>query len=278
MPSERSDRFGTADYATYYEAVNDLSENAYEAAAVRYQRLFRPLLRDLPRDAAILDAGCGAGLLIHALRSAGFTNLTGIDPSASLCARAIARGLPVRQIAADSIETASGEITERYDVIFLLDVLEHIPTSRQIGFLRGLYSLLHSGGRLVVSVPNATSGLATRWRYNDWTHEASFTEHSLRFVLKTSGFHDIRFLPHEFFRRPRFPFLVRRSVLHWWLHRLMRGFRRLQVVGELGTEGWSVPLSLNLLAVAARDGASTPPCHSGDADTTVAPQRADSRP
>lgn len=278
MPSARSDRFGTADYATYYEAVNDLSESAYEAAAVRYHRLFLPLLRDLPRDAAILDAGCGAGLLIHALRSAGFANVTGIDPSASLCARAVARGLPVRCVPTDFIETSGCTGVQRYDLIFLLDVLEHIPASRQLGFLCGLHSLLHSGGRLVVSVPNATSGLATRWRYNDWTHEASFTEHSLRFVLKASGFHDIRFLPHEFFSRPRFPFLLRRSVLHWWLHRLMRGFRRLQVVGELGTEGWNVPLSLNLLAVAARGGASIPSCHPGDAHATATPPQADIRP
>jgi hypothetical protein len=181
-------------------------------------------------------------------------------------------------VPADFIETSGCTGVQRYDLIFLLDVLEHIPASRQLGFLGGLHSLLHSGGRLVVSVPNATSGLATRWRYNDWTHEASFTEHSLRFVLKASGFHDIRFLPHEFFSRPRFPFLLRRSVLHWWLHRLMRGFRRLQVVGELGTEGWNVPLSLNLLAVAARGGASTPSCHPGDAHATATPPQADIRP
>jgi 2-polyprenyl-3-methyl-5-hydroxy-6-metoxy-1,4-benzoquinol methylase len=278
MPSERSDRFGTADYADHYATVNDLSDRRYEETATWYQRILADVLGDLRHDAKLLDVGCGAGLLLHALRRAGFTHITGFDASESLCSLAAARGLPVRHVATDFIETASGEIPERYDVIFLLDVLEHIPTARHMAFLAGLRMLLQSGGQLVIAVPNATSALASRWRHIDWTHETAFTEHSLRFVLKASGFHDIRFLPHEFFSRPRFPFLLRRSVLHWWLHRLMRGFRRLQVVGELGTEGWNVPLSLNLLAVAARGGASTPSCHPGDANATATPPQADIRP
>jgi 2-polyprenyl-3-methyl-5-hydroxy-6-metoxy-1,4-benzoquinol methylase len=253
MPCAGNEQLATVDYADHYAAVNDLSAGRYEAAVAWYRRLLADVLCDLPLDAAILDVGCGAGLLLHALRASGFTTVSGIDPSASLCAIAQARGLPVRCEPEGFVETASARSQDRYDVIFLLDVLEHIPVIRHMAFLRGLHGLLRPAGRLVVSVPNANSALAARWRYIDWTHETAFTEHSLRFVLTSSGFRDVRLLVHEFFARPRLPFLIRRSVLHWWLHRLMRGFRRLQVVGELGAQGWSVPLSLNLLAVATRD-------------------------
>lgn len=253
MPFAGNERLATVDYAKYYATVNDLSDGRYESAVAWYRRILADVLCDLPVNAAILDVGCGAGLLLHALRASGFTTISGIDPSASLCAIAQARGLPVRCEPEDFVETASNRSQDRYDVIFLLDVLEHVPVARHLAFLRGLHGLLRPAGRLVVSVPNANSALAGRWRYDDWTHETAFTEHSLRFVLTSAGFRDVRLLVHEFFARPRLPFLIRRGVLHWWLHRLMRGFRRLQVVGELGAQGWSVPLSLNLLAVASRD-------------------------
>jgi hypothetical protein len=40
----------------------------------------------------------------------------------------------------------------------------------------------------------------------------------------------------------------RRSTMAWLLQRFFRALRRLKAVGEMGSEGWKVPLSLNLLA------------------------------
>jgi hypothetical protein len=40
-------------------------------------------------------------------------------------------------------------------------------------------------------VPNANSIVSSRWRYNDYTHFTSFTEHSLYFVLKNAGLDEI---------------------------------------------------------------------------------------
>lgn len=239
------------DYALHYVAFNDLSEANYARAAVWYRWLLADVLRGLPPSARILDVGCGPGLLVESLLKSGFTAVTGIDTSESLVSEAKKRGLPVHHVSADYIDNSPSNDDTAYDVIFLLDVLEHVSIPRQLSFLRGIRRRLRDQGRLVVSVPNANSSLASRWRYIDWTHTTAFTESSLRFVLGGAGFTAVRLLPHEFHMRPRLPFLVRSGVLHWWLHLLMRGFRRLEMVGELGSQGWTIPLSLNLLAVAS---------------------------
>ena len=109
---------------------------------------------------------------------------------------------------------------------------------------------MKKNGRLIATVPNASSGLAFRWRYNDWTHRTSFTEHSLDFLLYHAGFDDIKVLEAGPFRRPRLPFLVRPSVIRWLFLLFARSFRRLEMISELGwKEGRRVPLSLNIMAI-----------------------------
>jgi SAM-dependent methyltransferase len=251
MPYAADDTDERPDYGTHYAAVNNnLGDATYISTASWYGRMLSEILPSIARDALILDVGCGAGLLVNALQQAGFTNVAGVDPTESLVRVAAARGLPCRVVTEDFVEKASIDLASRHDVIFLLDVLEHIPVNRQLGFLRGLRRLLKPGGRLILSVPNASSTVAARWRYIDWTHTSAFTEHSLRYVLLGAGFGEPRFLPHEFGRRPRLPFLVRPAVLYWWMHRGFRLLRRLEMVAELGPQGWTIPLSVNLLATA----------------------------
>ena len=110
---------------------------------------------------------------------------------------------------------------------------------------------LKKGGRLIATVPNASSPLAGRWRYICWTHHTSFTEHSLDFLLYHAGFDNIHVFGAGSFRRPRLPFLIRPAVFRWLLLMFVRSFRRMEILAELGwKEGRSVPLSLNLLGVA----------------------------
>ncbi|MFM6526777.1 MAG: hypothetical protein ACKPIB_00560, partial [Dolichospermum sp.] len=63
--------------------------------------------------------------------------------------------------------------------------------------------------------------------------------------------------PTEFFHTPNIKWLSRsifrkwfwKTMLHWWIFRFVRFFRRLEMIGELGWEqGSIIPLSLNLLA------------------------------
>jgi len=120
-----------------------------------------------------------------------------------------------------------------------------------LDLLRSIHQSLKPGGRLILTVPNANSSLSARWRYIDWTHETSFTEHSLDFILSNAGFGQIDIRGSEFNRRPPLPFLPISGSRHWWAFCFFRLFRRLEMMAELGPDqGRKVPLSLNLLAIA----------------------------
>jgi SAM-dependent methyltransferase len=129
--------------------------------------------------------------------------------------------------------------------------VEHVPKEFHLDLLRSIHQSLEPEGRLILTVPNANSSLAARWRYIDWTHETSFTEHSLDFVLSNAGFQKITIQPAEFLFRPRFFYLPISGSRHWWAFCFFRFFRRLEMMAELGPDqGRKIPLSLKLLAIA----------------------------
>ena len=203
------------------------------------------------RSARILDVGCGMGYALLTLKHLGYQNVEGIDSDASQVQSSQAKGLHVQQTA-DSRSFLLGQAGQ-YDQVLALDLLEHIPHGEQIDFVAALAAALKPGGRLICTVPNANSALAARYHFIDWTHQCSFTEHSLDFLLYTGGFRNIRILPHEKIARPKLWWLPVGLSRHYWALRLVRGWRRLEMMAELGPEaGRAVPLSLNLLGLASK--------------------------
>lgn len=69
---------------------------------------------------------------------------------------------------------------ETYDIIFLNQVLEHIPRDYQLPTLKILYNHLEKWGKLIVNVPNAGNFLTLTEIYWDITHTSAFTENSLK--------------------------------------------------------------------------------------------------
>lgn len=210
----------------------------------------------MPEDCTvpILDVGCGRGYALQDLASLGYMNLQGIDRDAAQVAFARAQGLDVVQ-AADSIEHLAAK-PGVYAVILLMDVLEHVPRETQPDLLRSIARSLRPGGRLVCSVPNAASAIASYWLYNDYTHWWSFTDDSLKFLLEECGFSSVRCSGVEFFPRPRYLFwLPTPRAIGWWLRCGLRLRQRAAYVAELGWQrGRTVVLTPNLLAVADKSG------------------------
>jgi cyclopropane fatty-acyl-phospholipid synthase-like methyltransferase len=201
----------------------------------------------MARAERILDIGCGQGNLVYALTSFGFKDVHGIDLSEQQIAISKQHGLPCEVVDREYVANLANVAPSTFEAIFMLDVLEHLDKTEQLRMLNSISQLLVPGGRLILSVPNANASLGLRWRYNDWTHEMAFTEQSIEFVLLNSNFRDVTFLPYEFRTRPRLAFIPRKAVLFWVLLKIFRSMRRLEVVAELGPEGWRVPISLNLL-------------------------------
>ncbi|HEY4373057.1 MAG TPA: class I SAM-dependent methyltransferase [Burkholderiales bacterium] len=239
------------DYSLHYRKWNNHSPEHVAATSAYYQGVAG---QHLParRDAAILDVGCGIGLTLAAYGRLGYTNCGGIDISSEQVAAARAQGINAEYVADSAAFLLARPAS--YDFISAFDVLEHLPEDLLLPLLRAIHTALKPGGAFLCVVPNANCAIGMRWRYIDWTHRTSFTEHSLEFVLASGGFAapaigEVNF--HQ--RRPPYPFLPRPAVARWLLARFFRFWQRLQFAAEFGyAPSGAIPLSLNIMGVARR--------------------------
>jgi 2-polyprenyl-3-methyl-5-hydroxy-6-metoxy-1,4-benzoquinol methylase len=108
---------------------------------------------------SLLDVGCGNGQFISRMRSFGWT-VSGIDPDPAAVALGSKQGLHIRTgMVADLPET------ERYDVITLSHVVEHV--SDPVTLLRECAKRLQPNGRLILATPNINS-LGHSWFERFW--------------------------------------------------------------------------------------------------------------
>jgi SAM-dependent methyltransferase len=144
--------------------------------------------RFLPTDtsAPILDLGCGSGSFLDALRSRGYARLEGVDVSAAQVDAAHARGLTdiTRVPAVDHLRRHPA----RYALVTAFNLLEHQTRTELFELLDGIHAALAPGGRLIAVVPNAKGLFGAHVRFNDITHELSFTPQSVEQICAVTGF------------------------------------------------------------------------------------------
>ena len=104
---------------------------------------------------ALLDIGCGGGLLSEPMARLGFA-VTGVDPSerniGTARAHAAQSGTDVEYRAADA-ETLVAEVC-RFDVVLNMEVVEHVADLR--AYLDACATLIAPGGLMVVATLNKT--------------------------------------------------------------------------------------------------------------------------
>jgi 2-polyprenyl-3-methyl-5-hydroxy-6-metoxy-1,4-benzoquinol methylase len=166
-------------------------EAGFEAKArsVLFKSFQRTLGPWLPADknSAILDIGCGEGALLAFLRDAGFTNLHGFDASPENVQLCHARGFPnVAQH--DALELRRFAGGRKFNFIFCLDLLEHLPKEAALGFIASLRERLDYRGYAVLQTPNMGCVFGLFHRYADLTHEHSLTETTALDLLMAAGF------------------------------------------------------------------------------------------
>jgi SAM-dependent methyltransferase len=239
------------DYTIYYRRWHENTPEFFAAQAPMFRRLLSGIVVSLPKDAQVLDYGCGYGLLSFYLKQE-FQDVLSVDSSPQQIAVAKNMGLNAKVVAIEAFESWAASQAGRFDAIFLFDVLEHVPVNLQIAFLRTLSSTLKLEGQLLVKVPNANSLMATRWRYNDWTHTSSFTEASLDFVCLNAGLTQPVYLPDDSSMRPRLPWLPRPSIARYYLRVLLRSLWKLYLYAELGDQVKQITVGYNLFARTTR--------------------------
>ncbi|MEO6227126.1 MAG: bifunctional 2-polyprenyl-6-hydroxyphenol methylase/3-demethylubiquinol 3-O-methyltransferase UbiG [Thermomonas sp.] len=107
-------------------------------------------------DAAVLDVGCGAGLLSEAMAQAG-ARVTAIDLAPNLLKVARLHGLETGvkvDYRETAVETLASEQPTSFDAITCMEMLEHVPDPASI--IQACARLLKPGGQLFVSTLNRT--------------------------------------------------------------------------------------------------------------------------
>jgi len=176
-------------YARYNTYTRRPTVQDARTRQVAFRALERTLRPWLPADRAtpILDVGCGEGTLLAFLRERGYTNLAGFDLSPENVAICHALGLDfVEQ--GDALCLAERYLPGSFAVIFVMDVLEHLPKQRAAGFLEQARRCLQPGGAVIIQTPNMGSVFGVYHRYNDLSHEFCLTEKTARDLLMIAGF------------------------------------------------------------------------------------------
>jgi len=131
----------------------------------------------------ILEVGCGTGGNIAMLQQ--FGTVDAIEPDDYARAFASERtGVQVKGGYLPDVPLKDGH----YDLIVLLDVLEHIPDDK--GALVALRPKLAPGGRLMLAVP----AMPSLWSGHDVAHhhQRRYTRNRLEAVVKAAGFRTLR--------------------------------------------------------------------------------------
>ncbi|MDA3840287.1 MAG: methyltransferase [Patescibacteria group bacterium] len=138
-------------------------KNNYEDVAEHFsetrKKYIWPELKNLANtvkeDSTMLDLGCGNGRLIEAFDKK--VNYYGIDQSEKLIKLAKERHPGNSFSVGDALnlntfDFKKNNIPSKYDYIFAIAILQHIPTEeKRINLIRGLKNTLNPGGRIIFS-------------------------------------------------------------------------------------------------------------------------------
>jgi trans-aconitate methyltransferase len=239
------------DYSINYRRWHSESDAHFESQSMAYDRWLGSIIQSIPENAAILDYGCGFGLLSYYLKKR-FSSVLSVDSSHQQIAVAKSKGLDAEVISLDEFADWVVAYKERFDVIFLFDVLEHVPVISQIDFLYQLVGTLRADGQIFIKVPNANSLLAARWRYVDWTHTSSFTEASLDFVCLNSNLSQPIYMDDDSSVPPKFKWIPRWGLRNYYLRVIFRTIWKTYLRSELGSQSNTVSVGYNLFARALK--------------------------
>ena len=171
--------------------TSSLAERADHLALIRR---YAPI----PARPRLLDVGCALGLMLQVAINDGW-EAVGVETS-QFAARYAARQTGCR-IHAGTLQQARFEAGS-FDVISLMDVIEHVPEPRQL--LDEVYRILRPGGVVFLVTPNFSSLFVRLYKERAYgigpeEHVVYFQPKTLRQLLRTAGFINVSISTKDFY-------------------------------------------------------------------------------
>jgi SAM-dependent methyltransferase len=140
----------------------------------------------------IVDLGSGTGEWCKLALDRGARSVIGVNLSASEIDFA-RRHSSAEFVCQDVVAYLSERPPDSIDLIFALNILEHLDKNALVSLLDAAYRSLRPTGRLIAIVPNATSPFGGAIRYGDFTHQIAFTTSMVRQLMYLTGFGAVEF-------------------------------------------------------------------------------------
>ena len=162
----------------FYTEYKWLSKWKWNPHVPRLLSLIENSVHGLKKSSLIVEVGCNDGTFLRELRSLGYTNLMGIEPTRDGYEAARQKGLNVtRSYFTRGIAQRFVEANGQCDFFISRQVLEHVTELHE--FREAIRTILRPGGRLLIEVPNFDFTLTT------FDYSAIWEEHVNHFTLST---------------------------------------------------------------------------------------------
>ncbi|MGE5613327.1 MAG: methyltransferase domain-containing protein [Bacillota bacterium] len=136
---------------SYYNNFLEYLKNDRKRPNPRHEYLKKSLGSIIKPGDKVLDLGCGIGITTEYINSLGVSKVIGVDLSPKLIEYAKSTVIGVEFIVHD---ITCLELDDKFDVIVLCDVMEHVPSDRYDDLFRVIKKHLKEQGLVYLSIPD----------------------------------------------------------------------------------------------------------------------------
>ena len=172
----------------YDEGASPMHDTLTKQVVKQY---FDPL--NLPKNAKIMDLGCGPGYFLDAMKEREYTDVVGVTLSPGDIKICEDKGHKIAKYDLSFIPQKDGYFDESVDFIFLRHALEHSPYP--IFSLMEYNRILKQGSKMYIEVPAPDCERKHEWNLN---HYSILGEQQLAALLMRTGFDIDKFETLEF--------------------------------------------------------------------------------
>ena len=153
---------GNKNYMTKYTDWKNWDADKFGQFTIEQNIYYKKIMSKFPNVKEVLEIGYGNGNFLGWCKQKKI-NIFGVETDIDLLSRAKKN----RFLVFHSIERIK---SNKFDLIVLFDVLEHIPQNKIINFMKQLNNLLKMNGHIVIRVPNGSSPFGLANQHGDITH------------------------------------------------------------------------------------------------------------